>query len=114
MRPLDPVTSKQRLAYGLAFFVVFVATLALWRWVLRVEVRAGTLRGRNPEEVRHTVLELSEIRSVYAGEFVIGRIKGWVFEATRGRAVFVPEPALEDPDLRRIFEHHRQQVGTTT
>src|SRR6516165_7570763 len=29
MRPLDPVTSKQRLAYGLAFFVLFVA---LWAW----------------------------------------------------------------------------------
>ena len=29
MRPLDPVTSKQRMAYGLAFFVLFVA---LWSW----------------------------------------------------------------------------------
>lgn len=29
MRPLDPVTSKQRVAYGLAFFVLFVA---LWSW----------------------------------------------------------------------------------
>src|SRR4249920_1460984 len=29
MRPLDPVTSKQRAAYGLAFFVLFVA---LWSW----------------------------------------------------------------------------------
>ena len=29
MRPLDPVTSKQRVTYGLAFFVVFVA---LWGW----------------------------------------------------------------------------------
>ena len=29
MRPLDPVTSKQRVAYGLAFFMVFVA---LWSW----------------------------------------------------------------------------------
>jgi NitT/TauT family transport system permease protein len=29
MRPLDPVTSKQRTAYGLAFFVLFVA---LWAW----------------------------------------------------------------------------------
>ena len=29
MRPLDPVTSKQRVAYGLAFFVLFVA---LWAW----------------------------------------------------------------------------------
>ena len=29
IRPLDPVTSKQRLAYGLAFFVLFVA---LWAW----------------------------------------------------------------------------------
>ena len=29
MRPLDPVTSKQRVAYGLAFFVLFVA---LWGW----------------------------------------------------------------------------------
>src|SRR6188472_3500340 len=29
MRPLDPVTSKQRAAYGLAFFVLFVA---LWAW----------------------------------------------------------------------------------
>jgi NitT/TauT family transport system permease protein len=29
IRPLDPVTSKQRVAYGLAFFVLFVA---LWAW----------------------------------------------------------------------------------
>ena len=29
MRPLDPVTSKQRATYGLAFFVLFVA---LWGW----------------------------------------------------------------------------------
>ena len=29
MRPLDPVTSKQRATYGLAFFVLFVA---LWAW----------------------------------------------------------------------------------
>src|SRR5947199_909035 len=29
MRPLDPVTSKQRAVYGLAFFVLFVA---LWAW----------------------------------------------------------------------------------
>jgi len=29
MRPLDSVTSKQRVAYGLAFFVLFVA---LWSW----------------------------------------------------------------------------------
>ena len=29
MRPLDPVTSKQRAAYGFAFFVLFVA---LWAW----------------------------------------------------------------------------------
>jgi NitT/TauT family transport system permease protein len=29
MRPLDPVTSKQRAAYGFAFFVLFVA---LWSW----------------------------------------------------------------------------------
>src|SRR5438445_12444112 len=29
MRPLDPVTSKQRAAYGFAFFVLFVA---LWGW----------------------------------------------------------------------------------
>src|SRR3569833_2601034 len=29
MRPLDPVTSKQRVAYGLAFFVLFVA---VWSW----------------------------------------------------------------------------------
>jgi NitT/TauT family transport system permease protein len=29
IRPLDPVTSKQRLAYGFAFFVLFVA---LWAW----------------------------------------------------------------------------------
>src|ERR1043165_4342352 len=29
MRPLDPVTSRQRAAYGLAFFVLFVA---LWSW----------------------------------------------------------------------------------
>ena len=29
MRPLDPVTSKQRAALGLAFFVLFVA---LWAW----------------------------------------------------------------------------------
>src|SRR3981189_3873555 len=29
MRPLDPVTPKQRVAYGLAFFVLFVA---LWAW----------------------------------------------------------------------------------
>src|SRR5882672_6043660 len=29
MRPLDPVTSKQRTAYGFAFFVLFVA---LWAW----------------------------------------------------------------------------------
>ncbi|MDA9426938.1 MULTISPECIES: ABC transporter permease [Bradyrhizobium] len=29
MRPLDPVTSRQRVAYGLAFFVLFVA---LWSW----------------------------------------------------------------------------------
>jgi NitT/TauT family transport system permease protein len=29
MRPLDPVSSKQRLTYGLAFFVLFVA---LWSW----------------------------------------------------------------------------------
>src|SRR3981189_1645192 len=29
MRPLDPVTPKQRVAYGLAFFVLFVA---LWSW----------------------------------------------------------------------------------
>ena len=30
MRPLDPVSSKQRAAYGFAFFVLFVA---LWAWV---------------------------------------------------------------------------------
>jgi NitT/TauT family transport system permease protein len=29
MRPLDPVTPKQRVAYGFAFFVLFVA---LWAW----------------------------------------------------------------------------------
>src|SRR3982751_1443338 len=29
MRPLDPVTSRQRVAYGIAFFVLFVA---LWGW----------------------------------------------------------------------------------
>src|SRR6202048_5543172 len=29
MRPLDPVTSKQRVAYGFAFFVLFVA---VWAW----------------------------------------------------------------------------------
>src|SRR3954463_2997403 len=29
MRPLDPVTSKQRAAYGVAFFVLFVA---VWAW----------------------------------------------------------------------------------
>jgi NitT/TauT family transport system permease protein len=29
MRPLDPVSSKQRAAYGFAFFVLFVA---LWAW----------------------------------------------------------------------------------
>src|SRR4051794_16582743 len=29
MRPLDPVTSKQRAAYGFAFFVLFVA---MWAW----------------------------------------------------------------------------------
>jgi NitT/TauT family transport system permease protein len=29
MRPLDPVSSKQRVAYGLAFFILFVA---LWSW----------------------------------------------------------------------------------
>jgi NitT/TauT family transport system permease protein len=29
IRPLDPVTSKQRAAYGFAFFVLFVA---LWSW----------------------------------------------------------------------------------
>jgi len=29
MRPLDPVTSKQRLVYGVAFFVLFVA---VWAW----------------------------------------------------------------------------------
>ena len=29
MRPLDPVTSRQRAAYGLAFFALFVA---LWSW----------------------------------------------------------------------------------
>src|SRR5213592_2695391 len=29
MRPLDPVTSKQRAAYGFAFFVLFVV---LWSW----------------------------------------------------------------------------------
>ena len=29
IRPLDPVSSKQRVAYGLAFFVLFVA---LWSW----------------------------------------------------------------------------------
>src|ERR1700674_768102 len=29
MRPLDPVTAKQRVAYGFAFFVLFVA---LWAW----------------------------------------------------------------------------------
>ena len=29
MRPLEPVTSRQRAAYGFAFFVVFVA---LWAW----------------------------------------------------------------------------------
>jgi NitT/TauT family transport system permease protein len=29
IRPLDPVTSKQRVAYGFAFFVLFVA---LWAW----------------------------------------------------------------------------------
>jgi len=29
MRPLDPVTSTQRVTYGVAFFVVFVA---LWAW----------------------------------------------------------------------------------
>src|SRR5262249_48730087 len=29
MRPLDPVTAKQRTAYGFAFFVLFVA---LWAW----------------------------------------------------------------------------------
>ena len=29
MRPLDPVTSKQRVAYGLAFFVLFVV---VWGW----------------------------------------------------------------------------------
>src|SRR5947208_17069558 len=29
MRPLDPVTSKQRAAYGFAFFVLFVI---LWAW----------------------------------------------------------------------------------
>ena len=29
IRPLEPVTSKHRAAYGLAFFVLFVA---LWAW----------------------------------------------------------------------------------
>lgn len=29
IRPLDPVTSKQRVAYGIAFFILFVA---LWAW----------------------------------------------------------------------------------
>src|SRR4051794_23998704 len=29
IRPLDPVTSKQRLIYGVAFFVLFVA---VWAW----------------------------------------------------------------------------------
>jgi NitT/TauT family transport system permease protein len=29
IRPLDPVTSKQRVAYGFAFFILFVA---LWAW----------------------------------------------------------------------------------
>src|SRR5882724_11094711 len=29
MRPLDPVSSKQRVACGLAFFLLFVA---LWSW----------------------------------------------------------------------------------
>ena len=29
IRPLDPVTSRQRAAYGLAFFVLFVA---VWAW----------------------------------------------------------------------------------
>src|SRR3984893_18462265 len=29
MRPLDPVTPKQRVAYGFAFFVLFVA---VWAW----------------------------------------------------------------------------------
>ena len=29
IRPLDPVTSRQRVAYGIAFFVLFVA---LWAW----------------------------------------------------------------------------------
>src|SRR6202048_268241 len=29
MRPLDPVTPKQRMAYGFAFFALFVA---LWAW----------------------------------------------------------------------------------
>ena len=29
LRPLEPVTSRQRVAYGLAFFVLFVA---VWAW----------------------------------------------------------------------------------
>src|SRR6267142_1248948 len=31
MRPLDPVTSKQRAAYGFAFFVLFDIGMTIWR-----------------------------------------------------------------------------------
>ena len=38
------------------------------------------------------------------GEFELGRIKGWIFEAGPSQAVFVSKQALLDPALKNVFE----------
>ena len=86
------------------FAAAFVIVFACWRWFLRVEVVASQLRGRDPILANRVVLEFSAITRVREGEFELGRIKGWIFEAGPSQAVFVSKQALLDPALKNVFE----------
>src|ERR1700750_2547834 len=73
MRPLDPVTSKQRVAYGLAFFVLFVA---LWSWATLGGHVSKTLLANPLTMVQEGVDLLTKQGFVYDIGMTIWRVVG--------------------------------------
>lgn len=90
--------------FGMLFTATFLATFAIWRHYLRVEVGDDVIRGRDPETFRWTEIRLAEITSATPSAFGIGRIPGWSFESGGGKAVFVNKAGPADARIREIID----------
>ena len=95
--------TRPPLTFLLAACIFLIAFLA-WRYFLSIEVSDNAIRGRHPQSLRRSELNLADVVLVKKTKLTMSSLDGWALHGRHGQVVFVHDGAFGEASIRALVE----------